>query len=132
MPRFVQTTRPSFPEAPLDALLALLPRERWQVPCGDQGHWRVGVYSPAETRPADIAELERHDCPELFLLLEGRVTLLLAKEGRLVEQRLEPLRPILVDAPHCGFCPDGPHTGKAFVVERDAFATEYRKPGEWL
>ena len=132
MPRFVSTTRPSFPRVPLDALLDPPADQRWQVLCGDEGHWRVGVYAPAESRAADIVELERHDCPEFFLLIAGRMTLLMAKEGRIVEQPLELMRPILVDAPHCGVCPDGPHTGTALVVERDAFATEYRKPGEWL
>ena len=47
------------------------------------------------------------------------------------EQPLEPGRPVLVASPHCGFCPDGPHTGVALVVERDAFTTEYRAPAEW-
>lgn len=132
MARFVKTEAPSFPAAPLDELLTPVAGERWQVMCGDEANWRVGVYSPGETCPADIAELEKHDCPELFLLLSGRVTLLLAKDGRLQELPLDPGRPVLVDAPHCGFCPDGPHTGQAFVVERDRFDTEYRKPHDWL
>ena len=38
---------------------------------------------------------------------------------------------VLVKAPHSGYCPDGPHTGVAFVVERDAFETEYRTVEEW-
>jgi hypothetical protein len=69
--------------------------------------------------------LELHDCPELFLLLSGRLTLLLATDGAIRQLPLEPGRPVLVTAPHCGFCPDGPHTGTAFVVERDSFDTTY-------
>jgi len=132
MARFVQTDPPSFPDAARDVLLSLAPDTRWQVLAGDQGHWRVGVYSPGEACAAEVVELERHDCPELFLLIEGRVTLLLAREGAIVEQPLERHRPILVEAPHAGFCPDGPHTGLALVVERDAFQTEYRTPDDWL
>ncbi len=130
--RHVTTRPPSFPEARLDAPLSPVSGETWQVLCGDTEHWRVGVYSPAETAPGDIEALERHDCPELFLLLSGRVHLLMAIDGELREVPLEPGKPILVTTPHCGFCPDGPHTGTAFVVERDSFDTEYRAPDEWL
>ncbi|MBM4371936.1 MAG: hypothetical protein FJ098_09795, partial [Deltaproteobacteria bacterium] len=77
-------------------------------------------------------ELERHDCPELFLLLEGSLTLVLACDGELRDVALEPGRPILVEAPHGGYCPDGPYTGAALVIERDAFNTEYRDRGSWL
>lgn len=130
--RHVKTLPPSFPEAIQNMCLEPVQGQRWQVLCGDSAHWRVGIYSPGETCPADIAELEWHDCPELFLLLSGRVSLLLARDGGLRELALEPGKPALVTAPHCGFCPDGPHTGTAFVVERDAFDTEYREPEDWL
>jgi hypothetical protein len=129
--RTVTTSPPSFPESATETLLEVAPLTRCQVLCGDAGHWRLGVYSPAETRPEDLAELERHDCPELFLLLEGRLTLLLAEGGARRELPLEPGKPVLVTAPHGGFCPGGPHTGRALVVERDAFDTEYRRPEEW-
>jgi hypothetical protein len=36
-----------------------------------------------------------------------------------------------VTAPHNGFCPNGPHSGTALVIERDSFDTEYRPPREW-
>jgi hypothetical protein len=52
-------------------------------------------------------------------------------EGGVREQELRPLEPVLVASPHAGYCPDGPHTGIALVVERDAFTTEYREPGAW-
>lgn len=130
--RSVQTRPPSFPEASVDALIEPVSDERWQVLCGDAGNWRVGMYSPGDVSAAELPELERHDCPELFLLVSGRVHLLLAIDGELREVALEPGKPILVTAPHCGFCPDGAHTGTAFVVERDSFDTEYRPPREWL
>ncbi len=129
--RAVQTRAPSFPEAAENALLEIRQAERWQVLCGDSDHWRLGVYSPPEDSANQCAELERHDCPELFLLLSGNVTLLLSENGGLRELPLEPGRPCLVTAPHAGFCPDGPHTGQALVVERDSFDTEYRPPGDW-
>jgi hypothetical protein len=91
----------------------------------------VGIYSPPETSVEQIVELERHDCPELFLLISGRLSLLLAEAGQTRVLPLEPGKPVLVTAPHGGFCPDGPHTGRAFVVERDRFETEYKAVSEW-
>jgi len=104
-----------------------LPGTTWQVLCGDPGHYRCGFYSPAATKIEDLEYLERHSCPEIFLLLTGSLMLLL-DEG--AEERLVPLplhRPILVTTWHAGFCPDGAHTGTAFVVERDRFTTWYRE-----
>ncbi len=129
--RFVTVSAPSFPDALFNGPLTVDPGQRWQVLCGDTDHWRVGVFSPPETRADDLAELERHDCPELFLLISGRLTLVLAGPNGPEELPLQQGQPVLVTAPHGGFCPDGPHSGAALVVERDAFTTEYRPHGEW-
>ena len=130
--RKVATKPPSFPRAVADAPIRSQPGVRWQVVCGDEGHWRAGLYSPAASRLDEVEELERHDCPELFLLVGGRVTLVLAEGGAGVrELPLEPGLPVLVTVPHAGYCPDGPHAGVAFVVERDEFETEYRDLGDW-
>jgi hypothetical protein len=131
MPRFVQTRAPSFPAVPPDAVLTPVDAQRWQVLCGDTAHWRVGLYSPDLASRDQVRELERHDCPELFLLLSGRLTLVLSVDGRRTEVALEAGKPVLVVNPHNGYCPDGPHTGQALVVERDAFETEYRPVEEW-
>jgi hypothetical protein len=127
--RRVETRPPSFPAVACDAPLSPTERAVWQVLCGDAGHWRGGLYSPALAGREEVRELERHDCPELFLLLRGRLTLVLADDGAdggARELALEAGRPVLVTAAHGGYCPDGPHTGVAFVVERDSFDTEYR------
>jgi len=127
--RIVHTTAPSFPEATPNTLLSLLPKERWQVLCGDTGHWRCGFYAPEFGGAEEISELEWHDCPELFMLVQGRVSLVLHDEQGERIQELEPLKPILVTARHAGFCPDGPHSGLCIVIERDAFKTEYTPRG---
>jgi hypothetical protein len=129
--RRVQTRPPSFPEVDFDTLLSIEPGKRWQVLCGDAGHWRLGVYSPPESSAEQCEELEKHDCPELFLLLSGKVSLVLAENDGTPVLALEPNKPVLVTSPHSGFCPDGPHTGAALVVERDSFDTEYRPAKEW-
>ena len=130
--RAVDTIPPSFPQVAANTLLDAAAGVRWQVLCGDAGHWRLGVYSPPEITREEIEELEWHDCPELFVLLDGRLSLLLVEGGRERRVDLEPGRPTLVTAPHTGLCPDGPHTGRALVVERDAFHTEYRTVTEWV
>jgi len=110
--RSVCTRPPSFPEVQPDIGWKPEAGKVWQVVCGDAGHWRAGIYSPAARSRSDLAELERHDCPELFLLIEGRLTLLVAGAGGVREIELRQGEPILISAPHSGFCPDGPHTGK--------------------
>ena len=130
--RHVQVVPPSYPQVTPDVLLEPQDGERWQVVCGDADHWRAGLYSPPVTSAADVVELEKHTCPELFLLIRGRLTLVLSDgQGGTRELELQPGQPVLIETPHTGYCPDGPHTGVAFVVERDVFATEYRAPHEW-
>ena len=124
----VITEKPSFPTCCLNKLLTPHDKERWQVLCGDENHWRLGIYSPEYSKESDILELESHNCPEMFILLEGRVSLLLFNEETKGFETLEllPGKPIMVDTWHDGFCPDGPFTGKALVVERDQFETLYK------
>jgi hypothetical protein len=129
--RHVLTRPPSFPRVPVDQLLPVEEHVGWQVVCGDPGRWRVGVCSPELCRRDQISELERHDCPELFCLLQGRMVLVLGGPGGEREVELHPGQPILVEAPHNGYCPDGPHSGLAIVVERDSFDTEYRTVEGW-
>ncbi len=134
--RKVTVTPPSFPEVIFNELLqgkALAGGEgieipEWEVLCGDAGHWRVGLFSPASTSALDVVELETHTCPEFFILLKGNIFLLLEDEdGSRRTLALLPGRPVLVTAAHGGFCPDGPHSGVALVVERDAFTTTYHR-----
>lgn len=129
--RTVTTRKPSFPAADEHTSLVSMPETVWQVLCGDEDHWRAGIYSPALSSLEEVEELELHDCPELFLLISGRVTLVCHVEGEVRCLELEPMRPVLVTNPHTGFCPNGPHTGTAFVVERDEFDTEYRTVEDW-
>ena len=90
------------------------------------------MYSPKETSRAELHNLERHDCPELFVLLHGSLTLVIAESSGLREIVLEPHVPVLVAAPHAGYCPRGPYSGVALVVERDSFDTEYRPARSWI
>lgn len=130
--RTVHVTPPSFPDAPENTPLDVIPDKVWQVVCGDADHWRAGIFSPSAACLEECPELERHTCPELFLLMEGRLTLVLfLRDGEVTALPLEAGRPVFVTAPHSGFCPDGPHTGRAFVVERDQFSTDYASREGW-
>ncbi|MBN2497381.1 MAG: hypothetical protein JXR96_22510 [Deltaproteobacteria bacterium] len=129
---FKETRFPSFPEVASDSPIEIAAGQRWQVLCGDHRSWRIGVFSPEKSSAEECVELEKHTCPELFLLLDGRLTLVLARNREIVKLPLELGKPVLVRAPHAGFCPDGPHSGRALVVERDEFDTEYRPAADWL
>ena len=122
----VKTEAGSFPKFALHQGLPPKDRKRWQVLCGDRNHWRVGLYSPPEASNAKVKQLETHTCVELFLLLSGKVTLILDEGQGEYELPLEPMKPVMVSGWHCGFCPDGPYTGVAMVVERDRFSTALR------
>jgi len=122
----VEVKTPSFPEVTTNELLDTEQKIKWHVLCGDTGHWRTGFYSPEQNDIVQIDKLEKHTCPELFMLIEGTLTLVIAKDNKLQTIKLEKHKPILIDTWHNGFCPNGPFTGKALVVERDNFVTEYR------
>jgi hypothetical protein len=116
----------SFPAFPLHRLIGYQAKKRWQVLCGDKNHWRIGYYSPPEGKPADVKELEKHTCVELFMLLSGAVTLIVDDGKGEKQLKLEAMKPVMVSGWHSGFCPKGPNTGVALVVERDRFSTIYR------
>jgi len=120
--------RPSFPNFNFNELLKPQENKQWQVLCGDEKHWRLGIYSPQYSQESDIEELESHNCPEIFVLLEGQISLLLFHEETKKFEILELKKgiPIVVSAWHDGFCSNGPFTGKALVIERDQFETFYK------
>ena len=125
--REVSVTGNSFPEAVLNAPIELEKKKLWQVLCGDKEHWRCGLYSPVFSTRDEINELECHTCPELFVLIEGSITLLLYnKQKGFYELDLELNIPSLITDYHCGFCKDGKYSGKALVIERDIFKTIYK------
>jgi len=132
MKRVINVERPSFPDVKPDQLMGPFGAARWQVMCGDTGHWRAGLYSPPEMDASEVLKLEFHDCPEFFWLVSGRLVLVISdKKGGTREIELKQGRPMLIESPHNGYCPDGPHTGQALVIERDEFSTEYRDIAKW-
>jgi hypothetical protein len=122
-----KTEAGSFPDYALHRGLSAKAKKEWQVLCGDKAHWRVGFYSPTQKSNREVERLEKHTCVELFMLLSGRMTLILDNGKREYELKLEPMKPVMVWDWHCGYCPTGSHAGVAIVVERDQFSTVYQK-----
>ena len=123
----VATAAGEIPKFALSQGLKSRPGKKFQVMCGDRGHWRAGFSSPKFCRADQITELEKHSCPEMFLLLKGRVVMILDDGKGEFELELEPMKPVIIAGWHRGYCPDGPHTGVAMIVERDGFSTICRK-----
>lgn len=98
--------------------------KEWDVLFTENNNWRVGVYRPRFRSRDEIRELEKHTCPEAFLLISGSVTLLYRKDdGTLTEKILVPMELTIVTEPHAGFSPN--LDGVAFVVENAKFTTTY-------
>jgi hypothetical protein len=122
----VEIRSPSFPDVPTNEFLEAEHNIQWHVLCGDKDHWRMGYYSPEASDLNQIEKLEKHTCPELFILMEGEVILVLAVNNELRTLKLEKFKPVLVDTWHNAFCPGGALSGKVLIIERDHFTTEYR------
>ena len=98
--------------------------KEWDVIFNEGNHWRIGIYRPKYRAAAEIAELEQHTCPEAFLLLQGKLTMLYKEaDGSLCEKQLRPMELTTFTEPHAGFSPD--QSGVAFVVENAKFSTQY-------
>lgn len=97
---------------------------RWRVVFQDTGSWRCGFYVPENKSKDEIEVLEKHNIPEFFLLIEGRVSLLIKENEKLKVLPLKKNEIAIVDTYHNGFSPKG-KKGIALVIERDTFKTIY-------
>jgi len=109
------------------AMKVVTPRtgERWQVVFRDGDRWQAGIYIPENTSREEVVVLERHNRPELFVLLEGKITLVLSEDGvALKEVEMEPGKLYVVEEWHNAYRPGGAK-GVALVVEAPDVETEY-------
>lgn len=106
-------------------VIQLEAEERWRVVFKDRDRWQVGVYVPENISSEEVLILERHDCPELFLLIEGRVVLVLSEDGlNIKEVEMEPGKLYIVEEWHNAYRPGG-GKGVVLVVEAPGVQTEY-------
>ncbi len=98
---------------------------RWKVLFRDPGKWLLSVYVPENERREDIRVLEKHDAPELFYLVRGKVTLVVSSGEEIEEVEMEPGRAYIVEGWHNAYRPEGGE-GVAMVIEKDGVTTELR------
>lgn len=104
--------------------------ERWKVLFKDKGKWLVGLYFPESPSREEIIQLEMHDSPELFYLVEGDVTLVLEEEpGNIIQVPLSKRQAIVVETWHNAYRPSGKY-GLCLVIERDGVKTEFKEMKE--
>ncbi|ABL77425.1 cupin domain-containing protein [Thermofilum pendens] len=109
----------------MKVLDARLYGERWTVAYRENDKWQVGIYIPENASLREVTVLEKHDRPELFVLLEGEITLVVSEDGsELREVKMEPGKLYVVDEWHNAYRPGG-RRGVALVVEAPGVETEY-------
>ena len=98
--------------------------KEWEVIFNEGTNWRIGIYRPKYRSADEITELEQHNCPESFLLLQGELTMLYRDSAGVLQHKpLKPMELVTFTEPHAGFSPD--HSGIACVVENAKFSTIY-------
>lgn len=105
--------------------IELSSRQRWRVVFKCNKYWQVGIYVPEYTSRNQIKVLEKHDSPELFYLVKGRIVLVLSSDLKeLREVEMEPGKIYIVDEWHNAYRPNGVE-GIALVIEKPDIKTEY-------
>jgi len=100
-------------------------KSRWSIVFIDDECWRAGIYVPENASPKEVVVLEKHDRPELFILLDGEITLVLSEDGvEVKEVRMEQGKVYVVEEWHNAYRP-GNRPGRALVIEAANIQTEY-------
>ncbi len=99
--------------------------QRWKIHFKDENHWLLGVWIPEFNSREEVDYLEKHSYPELFLLLKGRIVLLVSEDGKNIEElELKAGEPVIVYGWHNGYKIGD---GEALIVEFDGNTTEFIK-----
>ena len=108
-----------------EKIMLLESDQRWSIFAEDPEHWRLGLYHPEYKSVDEIAELEKHSCPELFICCGGKMGIILDQEDSIVNLVLNDKEMLLVNSFHNAYQID---EGAYFlVVERDNFTTSFKK-----
>ncbi len=82
---------------------------------------------PENTSLREISYLEKHDKPELFYLIKGKIILVISKDGKTVEEvEMDKGKIYIVNEWHNAYRPMGCE-GIALVVEAPDIETIYRR-----
>ena len=97
--------------------IVVKPTRRWEVVFRDDGRWQAGIYVPEYTSREEIKQLEKHNVPELFLLISGSIVLVTSIDGeKIIETPMEPGVLYIIDEWHNAYRPGGKE-GVALVIE---------------
>ena len=108
-------------------IIKISPGKRWEVVFRDNDNWQVGIYFPEYTSREQIDVLEKHDAPELFYLVSGRIVLVLSNDLKEIrEVEMEPGEIYIVNEWHSAYRPNG-ENGIALVIEKPSIKTEYAR-----
>jgi len=108
-------------------IIRISPRKRWEVVFRDNDNWQVGIYFPEYTSREQIDVLEKHDAPELFYLVSGRIVLVLSNDLKEIrEVEMESGEIYIVNEWHNAYRPNG-EKGVAIVIEKVNIKTEFAK-----
>lgn len=99
-------------------------KSRWKVLEQDMKYWTIGLYCPENKTKDEIKFLEKHDCKEAFLLLDGDITLIVKDNSKKParEIKLKKNEMVIVDNYHNAYSKNG---GMALVIERGKVKTKF-------
>ena len=106
--------------------IPLKSKKRWKVVFRDKNNWLSGIYIPEFTDASQVKKFEKHSGPELFLLLEGKVTLVLLEGKKHKKVPLKKNEIVIVSTWHNAYRPKG-GKGVVLVIERDNISTQWKK-----
>ncbi|RLF19176.1 MAG: hypothetical protein DRZ82_06655 [Thermoprotei archaeon] len=107
-------------------IIPIKAKGRWHVVFREDEKWQCGIYVPENESLEDIKFLELHNAPELFILIKGKINLVLMDEsGKVHEIPMEEGKLYIVQTWHNAYRPNGKE-GIALVIERPDISTEYR------
>ena len=106
--------------------MPLQTKKRWKVIFRDRNNWLSGIYTPEFTAISQIQKFEKHNGPELFLLLEGKVTLILLEGNKRRKVPLKKGEVVIVNTWHNAYRPKG-GKGVVLVIEKDNISTQWKR-----
>lgn len=102
--------------------ISLQSKKRWKVIFRHKNNWLCGIYIPEFTDACEIQKFEKHNGPELFLLLQGKVTLVLLEGNKRRKVPLKKDEVVIVNTWHNAYRPKG-GKGVVLVIEKDNIST---------
>jgi len=100
-------------------------KEIWNPVFKDDKRWLLGFYKPQAKSLKEIDYLEKHKYPELFLLIEGKIILVIKekKDSPIKKLALKKGEVVIINCWHNGYALEPDST--ALVIESSDNPTQY-------